>query len=1530
MAKRKESSRETTGSKSAGRKTGQRRKAAPKKSKRKSATGKTAASDIGVTETASSISESETVKAPSAEARSGSPSPAQSAETSRAVVSSDAASKEALSPGPRAPTGHAGAVAKATTSAVNHSGGSHQADSKGVDSFGWNDVLAQELSFIQRRRISQWHEDKDTSSDGPSDAEEPTSDDPSPKAMDANLSGLAISGGGIRSATFALGILQGLAEMKMLRHFDYLSTVSGGGYIGSWLSAWARREGSLQEVERQLIPSKSGRATAGATIVPDSVAPKPIERLRENSNYLSPKLGFFSADSWALVAVYLRDLLAIQLVLLPATLCLLAVVRLIVWAHSPATQHFISTSDYVAPVSFGVTGAAVLLVFFSFGLIATSLWKLRTHRYKPADSQKGTRHPLEMLVLGLLVTASLLLSWVWSDQRHVELMLEKVYESGFLSSLADALGLAALMKRENAPLLFAAFFAALHGPFFIGMSRRRKSLWPVFVGSLVGGIGGGLAFLAMEGFLWPLQKSGHSFAVPAIAPAVLLVVYAIAAKCEVILFENNIGMEEREWWGRFCGHLFQFGLIWLIFAGTAVYGVVAYHWLGEEAGTACGIGWLGTSIIGVLTARSSETTAGAKGLRNWVSVSSPYVFIAGLLSTLSVTIGVVLGDGISESKLTVLVAESTVAVPVSHADIESEEVWKGPGNRTPVDIRPPQIRADAKPVDVSQTRKYRHEVDLIELAARKYRCQVNDTKVGPLSGFLAGMFALTLLTSWYVDINAFSLNGLYANRLTRCYLGASRRKRNPEPFSKFDPKDDIALHKMAIGDTSAIPEDVREDLKTQNKSVDWGPYHVVNAAINLPQGDDLAHQERMADSFTLSPAFCGNRTLGYRRTFTPKPEDSRKPQPLTLGRAVAISGAAASPNMGYHTSTVVAALLTIFNVRLGWWVGNPRKREEWFESPGFAMRPLLSELLALANAHSEFVNLSDGGHFENLAVYELIRRRCRYIIVSDGGADPDLEFEDLGGLVRKCRQDFGVEIEIKVDQIMRDAQTGRSRWRCAIGTIRYDQLDSTFKLGTLVYLKPVIVGDETPDIANYHAQHSDFPHQSTADQFFSESQFESYRKLGYLTATTVLAEAAGKAQKAIDEPTSDLPGGNHADPPPIDEVNRVHSKVLSEFFETLRRRWLNPPPDLKEKFEETLDEFLDIQKQMREFERTSSISRELYPEFRRHWDMSVAGVEAIDQKLAASGSSSIHLASQMLQVMENTWLALNLSDYHGHPLNRGWMNVFRRWTSTSMMRRYWPVLRGEYSRGFVDFCQTELPMRVEYSDWREVKTRRRGKTRAISDRKFGILDDQYQLEQAGLQFPRLVTTTGEQLKRNPRPESLETVYGNAIVSQRGNRLFSLQEVGPAEPLHWEGPGRKPRDFDTGHVVCGCFATLPDPSPSAAAEVVQLFLWVRSSHRQLGVGHHMLAQAIDAFEREGEPKRVIRFWYPLSVKPAASSGVMADGPTRKGEQMHRQWWQAFLNHYDFRISQDSAPVDADDGWLIMERPIDPAPADNAGK
>jgi hypothetical protein len=353
-----------------------------------------------------------------------------------------------------------------------------------------------------------------------------------------------------------------------------------------------------------------------------------------------------------------------------------------------------------------------------------------------------------------------------------------------------------------------------------------------------------------------------------------------------------------------------------------------------------------------------------------------------------------------------------------------------------------------------------------------------------------------------VNANKFSLHGVYRERLIRAYLGASNSDRKENPFTGFDENDNIKMRDLWVH------EKFRGRLMP-----------VVNIALNLVSGEKLAWQERKAQSFTVTPLHCGSSAMqpGYRPMVGPDGTVYGGPKGISLGTAITISGAAASPNMGYHSSPLVTFILTLLNVRLGAWLGNPGKAGDHTFRLGYpesSARPIIDEAFGLTNDSSPYVYLSDGGHFENLGLYEMVLRRCHYIVVSDAGEDPQCSFADLGEAVRKIRIDFGISIEFDEINIFPrgDDLAGNQKGRnCAIGRICYSMLDGpNAPDGILIYIKPACYGDEPRDIYEYFKTNKTFPHESTADQFFSESQFESYRMLGAYTMEKLCTHCGGE------------------------------------------------------------------------------------------------------------------------------------------------------------------------------------------------------------------------------------------------------------------------------------------------------------------------------------------------------------------------------------------------------------------------------------
>ena len=189
----------------------------------------------------------------------------------------------------------------------------------------------------------------------------------------------------------------------------------------------------------------------------------------------------------------------------------------------------------------------------------------------------------------------------------------------------------------------------------------------------------------------------------------------------------------------------------------------------------------------------------------------------------------------------------------------------------------------------------------------------------------------------------------------------------------------------------------------------------------------------------------------------------------------------------------------------GVWVGNPGTSgtATWRRTdPTAGIGPIVREMLGLTTDVNPYVYLSDGGHFDNLGLWEMIQRRCKFIVVVDAGCDPGYAFADLANALRQVRIDQGVVIDL-VPVTMGTEQQGARQPHVLAGTIRYDDVGGA---GTLVYIKPALTGDEAVDVLNYQKSHPAFPHESTAEQWFSEAQFESYRVLGLHSVEVALAD----------------------------------------------------------------------------------------------------------------------------------------------------------------------------------------------------------------------------------------------------------------------------------------------------------------------------------------------------------------------------------------------------------------------------------------
>lgn len=393
-------------------------------------------------------------------------------------------------------------------------------------------------------------------------------------------------------------------------------------------------------------------------------------------------------------------------------------------------------------------------------------------------------------------------------------------------------------------------------------------------------------------------------------------------------------------------------------------------------------------------------------------------------------------------------------------------------------------------------------------------------------------FALLYLV--YANINLTGLHRFYRDRLMETFM--------PDLGDVHDDK------------PSSLTSANQAKLFEMFDPACAGPYHLVNANMVMLDSRHARYRSRQSDSFVLAPHYCGSEATGWARTDRWMSEEKkwiiRPIGTMTLATAMAISGAAVNPNTGADgrgitKTAALSALLTILNIRLGHWASSPRRleprkpwfgakdsrpegnRRPWFEyPPNFLLPGMIKGIFGWRRTErSDWIDLTDGGHFDNIGLYELVRRRVKTIIVIDGTEDLGTSFSSFANAAEKAYIDFAVQLKFEDEtgfiKLMRgadpvtDARTKAFQLAergFAAGTVEYPALkDAAGRVvepaftGTIYYLKATLTRGLPEALYSYRADNAAFPWQSTADQFFDEQQFEAYRTLGFALAAQLTA-----------------------------------------------------------------------------------------------------------------------------------------------------------------------------------------------------------------------------------------------------------------------------------------------------------------------------------------------------------------------------------------------------------------------------------------
>lgn len=991
-----------------------------------------------------------------------------------------------------------------------------------------------------------------------------------------NGSAVCLSGGGIRSASFCLGVLQGLARFSVKRDpkpgpvlppsklgdsalgkLDYLSTVSGGGYIGSWLMAWATHAQYLRVVELLARPAATS----------SDPEPQPIRHLREYTSYLTPSYGF-TLDTMTLIAIVLRNLLLNWMILVPAVVVLFCAPELIFQISASVP---LGMSEWFSRYSVGM--ASVLMTWVTL-FVAWSTFRPASATKNP-ESVGRTSREMVNLVLPLTLAAWILAEgWAWASHDQPSIRSTSLLDIAWHFSLFPILPLMAMavarvvsvwprldLKNES-PLRRKQLDDSSdahdqqksdnddgsepsHGRYaWAKIVDWWKVSWaliaPLLIAALVA-----LALAACAKYIpmpdWSMlgeTQGPHIFVwlcIPLVWSLLLLGSSLLSGLLSGIESE-----EEREWWARAGGLMMMVQLGWIALMGVAFYADHVLHalWTGILAAAGLTSGYVG-SLAGLSAATSSglkkvnlkQLTSAQKWLAKYdllaptacaISILCIWFALAGMTSGLRVRAYSLLQNGPEKSSVSSCEKERlrSIALNADHRSSVTNTTYLSQESGISSAIRQALVAIHVDSCFLGAAPL----AQAVQSEGEQIPKLQKDFVANLLIALIA--FLIAMLANEFINVNTFSLHGMYRMRLTRAYLGASNFARHADNFTDFDKSDN--MHESDVVYHGA-------------------PLHIINTALNVVATSNLAWQQRKAESFTFSPLSVGSWRLGYLPTSL-----YGGSRGVTLGTAMSISGAAFNPNMGYNSSPLVTLLMTFFNARLGWWLPNPiwpllqaqkanadnstlpasaltlksllqssPSKAGYLRSPGptRALFTLIYEALGRTDDKYKWIELTDGGHFENLALYEMVMRRCRYIILVDSDADSDFEFEDLGNAARKIEIDFGVPVRFPKYPKGLPMKPGidGSNVYYAVGEILYDCVDRDpaspltaekqgINRGTLLYIKPCLNGSEPVGVRAYANAHPNFPHESTINQFFNESQFESYRNLGSWEFASIVRE----------------------------------------------------------------------------------------------------------------------------------------------------------------------------------------------------------------------------------------------------------------------------------------------------------------------------------------------------------------------------------------------------------------------------------------
>ncbi len=837
-----------------------------------------------------------------------------------------------------------------------------------------------------------------------------------PRFGDAPI-GMALSGGGIRSATISLGVIQKLMESDFFKRVDYLATVSGGGYIGTALSSLLASRGHVGFDARPFEFDERDRPHF------------------ESEGVAAP----FAESQKRPLAEYLRWLNGSDVV-----------AHLRAFGEFLVRRHRVLNRDLLRTIGHLLSGVTSMLLLFAIMifLIASVLLVLMFLNGGPA---------LLVSVGGL----STYLSGMWQasgrDGIAINLFLGAVSPL-LLSSVASY----TLVRTPD-----AWFRRDGDSP---EEARQYRLLWVVGGALFVSGFVLNPLLLHPAGDAVPSLLLPPLFFLGAVLSTAVTYVLMLVAALDRSYFRS--GRKHRSYLGALLGlNLYLLAIASGVMSIPYVIGLLGEQ--GSVGGAATAGAGGGLTAVVLAWWRKRKTDAVIERMKSGWQRST--VFLHKLVLGVAVAVFVV-----AMLLLAVIVVIDVLA-------------WLGHAPIT-------------------------------------------------LTGLLwcvGGFGVLFLVSGYFADFNKLSLHYFYRDRLVEAYMRTEARPRDSYGREQELKRDHGGMRVTQLqgrrGDGSQVrladgESFVHYQVESRGEldrfkfwsppkvtgqrfagAVTPAPYHLYSTCVNLLTDRDMRFRSRKSDIFIFSRFYCGSSVTGYMDSGVYRMGNTK------VARAMSISGAAVDSAVGGDSFFAQSFATTLFNIRLGQWMENPAFRGGkyacWQENWVFWPKYLLMEALGMSDSRRRLVHLSDGGHTgDNLALVPLLQRRCRLIVVVDAEHDPDYAFSSLINAIRYAEVDYGARIDIDLDGFLPDTQ-GLVPKHFVSGKIRYPENDHfAASEGMLVVLKSsVTAGDET-QIHKFRQIQPNFPQQTTGDQFFSEAQFEAYRKLGKAMARDLLIEHPELAQ----------------------------------------------------------------------------------------------------------------------------------------------------------------------------------------------------------------------------------------------------------------------------------------------------------------------------------------------------------------------------------------------------------------------------------